>query len=150
MKDYRPTSILPILSKVYEKQVLHQITDFIETQQVYNKHQSGYRKNHSTATILSKLYDDIKIAMEQSALTMAVFTDYSKAFGTIDFFTLIQNMHSLNFSTDFLYWVFSYLMHRQHFVQINSNYSSLLTAKYGVPQGSILGQILLNLCVADM
>ena len=45
LKDYRPISILPILSKVYEKQVLHQITDFIETQQVYNKHQSGYGKN---------------------------------------------------------------------------------------------------------
>ena len=45
-------SILPILSKVYEKQVLHQITDFIETQQVYNKYQSGSRKNHSSATIL--------------------------------------------------------------------------------------------------
>ena len=83
LKDYRPISILPILSKVYEKQVLHQITDFIETQQVYNKHQSGYRKNHSTATILSKLYDDIKMTMKQSELTMAVFTNYSKAFDTI-------------------------------------------------------------------
>ena len=66
MKDYRPISILPILSKVYEKQVLHQITDFIETQQVYNKHQSGYRRNHSTATIFSKLYGDVKMAMKQS------------------------------------------------------------------------------------
>ena len=46
LKDYRQISILPILSKVYEKQVLHQATDFIETQQVYNKDQSGYRKNH--------------------------------------------------------------------------------------------------------
>ena len=74
LKDYRPISILPVLSKVHEKQVLHQITEFIETQQVYNKHQSRYRKSHSTATILSKLYDDIKIAMKQSELTMAVFT----------------------------------------------------------------------------
>ena len=41
LRDYRLISILPILSKVYEKQVLHKITDFIETQQVYNKHQSG-------------------------------------------------------------------------------------------------------------
>ena len=112
LKDYRLISILPILSKVYKKQVLHQTTDFIETQQVYNKHQSGYRKNHSTATILSKLYDDIKLVMKQSELTMAVFTDYSKAFDTIDFFTLIQKMHSLNFSTDFLYWVFNYSTHR--------------------------------------
>ena len=57
-------------------------------------------------------------------------------------------MHSLNFSTDFLYWAFNYLTHRQHFVQIDSNCSSLLTAKYGVPQGSILDPILFNLCVA--
>ena len=150
LKDYRPILILPILSQVYEKQVLHQITDFTETQQVYKKHQSGYRKNHSTATILSKLYDDIKIAMKQGELTMAVFTDYSKAFDIIDFFTLIQKMHSLNFSTDILHWVFYHLTHRQYFVQIDSICSSLLTAKYGVPQVSILGPILFNLCVADM
>ena len=149
LKDYRLISILPILSKVYKKQVLHQTTDFIETQQVYNKHQSGYRKNHSTATILSKLYDDIKLAMKQSELKMPVFTDYSKAPDAIDFFTL-QKMHSLNFSTDFLYWVFNYSTHRQHSVQIDSNCPSLLTAKYGVPQGSILIPICFNLCVADM
>ena len=69
------------------------------------------------------------MAMKQSELTMAVFTDYLKAFDTIGFFTLIQKMHSLNFSTDFLYWVFNYFTHRQHFVQIDSNCSSLLTAK---------------------
>ena len=81
---------------------------------------------------------------------MAVFTDYSKAYDIIDFFTLIQKMHSLNFSTDFLYWVFNYLTHRQHFVQIDSNCLSPLTAKYGVPEGSILGPVLFNLYVADM
>ena len=53
-------------------------------------------------------------------------------YDTIDFFTLIQKMHSLNFSTDFLFWAFNYLTHRQHFVQIDSNCSSLLTAKYRV------------------
>ena len=90
------------------------------------------------------------MAMKQSELIMAVFTDYSKAFDTIDFFTLIQKMHSLNFFTDVLYWAFNYLTHRHHFVQIDSNSSSLLTAKYGVPQGSILGPIFFNLCVADM
>ena len=150
LKDYRPISILPILSKVYEKQVLHQIKDFIETQQVYSKHQSGYRKNHSTATILSKSYDDTRIAMKQSELTMPIFTVYSKAFDTIDIFTLIQKMHSLNFSTDFLYWAFNYLTHRQNFVQLNSNCSSLLTAKYGVPQGLMLVPIFFNLCVANI
>ena len=124
LKDYHPISILPVLSKVYEKQVLYQITDFIETQQIHNKHQCGYRKNHSTATILSKFYDDIKIAMKQSEFTMAVFTGYSKAFDTIDFFTLIQKMNSLNFSTVFLYWFFNYLTHRQHLIQIDKLFIS--------------------------
>ena len=59
-------------------------------------------------------------------------------------------MHSLKVSTDFLCWVFNYLTHRQHFLQIDSNCSSLLTAKYGVPQGSILGPILFYLSVVDM
>ena len=78
-KGLSSISILPILSIVYEKQVLHQIADLIETQQVYNKHQSGYRKNNSTVTVLSKLCDDIKLAMKESELTMVVFTNYSKA-----------------------------------------------------------------------
>ena len=98
--------ILLILSKLYGNLVSLQITDFIERKQVYNKCQSGYRKNHSTRTILSKLYDDIRLAMKRSEVNMIVVTDYSKAFDTIDFYTLLQKMHSLNFSTGFLYWVF--------------------------------------------
>ena len=100
--------ILPILSKVHEKLVLLQITDFIERQQVYNNYQSEFRRNYSTATSLSKLYGDIKLAMKLSGVTMAVFTDYSKAFDVI--YRLLYfdtNLHSLNFYTDFLHWVFT-------------------------------------------
>ena len=106
LKDYRPVSILPILSKVYEKLVLKQITQFIEEQNVYHKYQSGFRKHHSTSKILTKLYDDIKNSMKRSEISVAIFADYSKAFDTIDFYTLIQKMHQLNFSTDFLHWNF--------------------------------------------
>ena len=58
-KDYRPVSILS-LSKIYERVVSEQITNFIEKNLVYHHYQSGYRKNHSTATLLAKLRDDIK------------------------------------------------------------------------------------------
>ena len=120
LKDYRPVSILLILSKIYESVVLDQITRFIEKKLIiYHYYQSGYCKNHSTAKLLAKLRDDIKEAMKASEIALAVFTDYSKAFDTIDFSVLIKKMHTLNFSRRFLYWIFSYLTNRQHFEQID-------------------------------
>ena len=69
LKDYRPVSVLPILSKIYEKVVLEQITNIIEKKLIYHRYQSGYCKNHSTATLLANLRDDIKEAMKASEIT---------------------------------------------------------------------------------
>ena len=84
-----------------------------------------------------KQYDDIKTSMNKSEITIIIFADYSKAFDTIDFYTLIQKMHSCNFSQDFLYSTMDYLTFRQHFVQIDAHFSPLLISEFGVPQGSI-------------
>ena len=102
LKDFRPVSILPVLLKVYEKLVLQQLAVFIERESVYHQYQSRYRKNHSTAILLLKLHGDIKKAMRSSEVTIAIFTDYSRAFDTIDFSILIKRMNTFNFSKRFL------------------------------------------------
>ena len=90
LKDNRLVSVLPFLSKVYEKLVSQQLAVFIERETVYDQYQSNYRKNHSTATLLLKLHNDINKAMKSSAVTIAIFTDYSKAFDTTDFSIFIK------------------------------------------------------------
>ena len=75
IKDYRPISVLSVLSKVYERVILNQLCSFIETQNLYNINQSGFRKGHSTNTLLLKLRDDIRTAMNRSEVTLSILID---------------------------------------------------------------------------
>ena len=150
MKDYRPISILPVLSKVYERVILYQLCDFIERNAIYSANQSGFRKGHSTTTLLLKLRDDIIRAMNRSEVTLAILIDYSKAFDTINHNTLIKKLRSLNFSISSLKLIMSYLSNRQQFVQVNDKRSSTLPIHFGVPQGSIQGPVLFNLYVTEL
>ena len=77
------------------------MTLYIEKKIIYYHYQSGYRKNHSTLTILIKLRDDIEFAMKSGEVTSAVFVDFCKTFDTIDFNILIHKLHSLHFSNFF-------------------------------------------------
>ena len=87
-KDYRPISILPIFSKMLERVIMNQLCLFVEDQLVYSKNQSRFRKNHSTNTLLIKMRDDILNAQDRGEVTIAVLTDFSKAFDTVDFAAL--------------------------------------------------------------
>ena len=77
--EFRPISILCILSRVYER-VISQLCHFLEVKAKYNHTQSGFRKGHSTTTLLLKLRDDIQRAMNTSEVTLGILLDYSKAF----------------------------------------------------------------------
>ena len=101
-KDFRPISILPIFSKVFERIVMKQLCKYIEDQAVYSNNQSGFRKYHSTNTLLIKMRDDILNALDKREVTIAVLTDFSKAFDTVDFTTLLKRLHELNFSKESL------------------------------------------------
>ena len=131
--DYRPVSILPILWKVYERLICKQIVSYIDDNLLYKPTMSGFRRNHSTTTLLLKIREDIMKAIEKGEVTLTVFADFSKAFDTVDFSTILTKLHQLNFLTDSLKWFLSYFSDRYQFVQIDDKKSVMKPVFFGVP-----------------
>ena len=110
---YRQISVLCILSKVFGRVILTQLCNYIEVKASYNLTQSGFRKGHSTSTLLLKLRDDIKRAMKTSEVTLGILIDFSKAFDTIEHLSLLQKLYKMNFSAESLKLIQSYISERR-------------------------------------
>ena len=146
--DYRPASVLPLFSKVYERLVAKQLCKFLERSCTLKDTMAGFRKSHSTNTLSLKIRDDILRAISKAELTLSVYS--SKAFDTVQYHTIIQKLHKIGFSASALKWFISYLGNRSQYVQVNDSKSATKTCQFGVPQGSVLGLLLFNLCVNDL
>lgn len=143
--DRRPISIPPDLFKVFERLVL--LCTF--SGGVLKESSSAY-KGHNTTTVLLAMRDDILRVMNREEITMAIMADFSKAFDTVAYGTVLKKLHKQEFSKSFLTWIVNYLTGRKQFVQIDGNSSDTTDVTFGVPQGSILGPVLFNLYVNDL
>ena len=99
---------------------------------------------------LPRIRDDIIQAMKKGELTLIAFEDVSKAFDRADYSIVIRKLHAIGLSKSALLWILSYLSNRQQFVQVNDKQSRLKDVLFSVPQGSVLGLVILNLYANDM
>ena len=144
-KNYRPVSNLCFLSKVLEKAVLNQFTEYCDRHSLFPNYQSAYRRHFSCETALIKLFNDILWNMENKEVTAMLAIDLSAAFDTVDHEVLLDILQ-VNFGINdkALHWFDSYLRPRKCKVNINSAYSSTRDLNFSVPQGSCAGPVLFS------
>lgn len=149
-KDLRPISLLPVMSKVLEKVIHHQITAFVESHHVLPETQSGFRRGYGCETALLCITDDILTARDRGLVTVLVLLDFSKAFDTVDHGVLVSLLRDCGFGVGTVNLIGEFLRGRRQSVQLGARRSSPLPLSAGVPQGSIIGPLLFSLYVRDL
>ena len=149
-KNYRPISLLPLVSKIFEKIIHAQTQAFLDENKILYKFQSGFRKNHSTDTSLLYLNDIILRGCDEGLFTGMILIDLQKAFDTIDHEIFLQKLKFIGFRETAIEWYKSYLEDRYFVVNVEGSTSQKAELNCGVPQGSILGPLIFLIYVNDM
>ena len=133
MGNYRPISILPIISKVFEKEVFQQLYHYLKVNSILFKFQSGFRPLHLTVSALIQMCDDWSDNMDKGKLTGVVFLDIRKAFDSVDQSILLEKVQFYGVADRELMWFKSYLTAQQQQCLINGCLSSQGNLRCGVP-----------------
>ena len=149
-ENYRPVSIIPVLSKILERAKSKQMVKYLADNGLIHPCHHAYRANHNTATALLQMYDSWINALESGKLAGICLLDMSAAFDVVDHRLLLQKVSAYGFQEDVVAWLESYLNNRAQAVSINGDISELINIQSGVPQGSILGPLLYTLYTNEL
>lgn len=149
--EFRPISVQPNISKLFEKCLFTQLSDHFEANNMISTQQFGFRKNHSTVHACSVLSDLLYTSRDNNMISIVVSLDIMKAFDKVARDILIHKLSWYGVKSDLIR---SFLTDRTQFVNIvksdTSISSSLKKTLLGVPQGSALSNLLFSIMMNDL
>ena len=138
------------MSKVVEKTIAKQLSDYFEENNLFNQNQYGFRPGHSTEHAALELVDKITSQMDNNETPIHILLYLSKAFDTIDYNILLDKLNYYGLDDTAIQLFPSYLTNRHQYVQIENAKSQLLEMNTGVPKGSIIGPLLFIIYINDI
>ena len=153
LNNYRPISLLPTLSKIFERVMYKQLYQYFNENKLLCEQQYGFRSQHSTELAAVKLVDYIIKEMDcnkKVKTPVALFLDLSKAFDTLTFDILLAKLKHYGVHGKSLALIKNYLTNRSQYVQFENQESCIMEIKTGIPQGSILGPLFFSILINDL
>ena len=147
--NYRPISVLSVLSKLFEKIVHDQVSSFMKDHGLFSHCQHGFRQLHSTDTSLLNVTELWLFDIDRKKVNMSVLLDLKKACDTEDHDLLLAELSVYGIVGGPHQWFSSYLTRREQYCEIGGQKSSRKVVKHGIPQGLCLGPLLFILYVND-
>ena len=136
--NFRPISLVSSVSKIFDKAVAYQVTEYMNINNYFYNKQFGYRSNHSCQDLLVQYLDFVQKSRNKKEHCLTVMLDLSKAFDTIPKEKLLAKLDYYGIPVA---WFRSYLEGRQYYVNINADNSKKSNLVIGFPQGAILSSL---------